>query len=114
MVNSQGAATIVNCLFTGNAASQAGAGFYGRNGDTAITNCTFVSNTALRGGGVGLYSSGVGVDTITNCMIVNNMAEGFERNSDADSVRLPDMSKASCAEVRPVPAMPLTRPTPAW
>ena len=32
--------------------------------------------------------------------IMNNIAEGFERNSDKDFARFLDISKASCGEVR--------------
>ncbi len=83
MLIDQAEPTIVNCTFTGNAASKIGGGLLNRGGSRpTLTNCTFTGNYAKSGGGIyntpsmnkyGFTSEG-SHPILLNCTFENNCA----------------------------------------
>ncbi|UCC30456.1 MAG: hypothetical protein JSU86_19935 [Phycisphaerales bacterium] len=61
------AATLVNCLFSGNSAQQNGGALANDASDPTITNCTFSGNSAGTTGGAIVTSSGS--PTLANCIL---------------------------------------------
>jgi len=77
LANVGGSALLVNCLFSGNRATdEGGGGVYvvGPDANTDLINCTFSGNLAPSGDGGGLNSSGVKEPTIANCIFWGNSA----------------------------------------
>ena len=66
--------TIVNCLFSGNAASFGGGILLLFNNNTTLTNCTFIGNSAEVDGG-GMFNVNESCPILTNCTFIGNSAE---------------------------------------
>ncbi len=65
-----GTPLLINSIVAGNTA-QFGAGLYNESATTNIVNCTFAGNLASNSGG-GLYSYGLPVATMHNCVVWSN------------------------------------------
>lgn len=73
MLNSGSSPTVLNCVFTGNAAA-AGGGMDNENSSPTVTNCSFTSNTASGGGG-GMRNAYSSNPTVTNCTFTTNSTD---------------------------------------
>jgi len=75
MFNNVSSPTVLNCVFTGNAAT-AGGGMDNENSSSpTITNCTFSNNTARFWGGGGMSNSVNSSPMVTNCTFSGNSAD---------------------------------------
>lgn len=71
------AATVQNCIVTGNTADLGGGGIYAHNGTITVSDCTISGNTAQQNSGGGVQASdnnGESVITLANCDISGNTA----------------------------------------
>jgi parallel beta-helix repeat protein len=73
MLNSGSSPTVINCIFTGNAATGGGGMDNENSSSPTLTNCTFVSNITSGGGG-GLRNADSSHPTVTNCTFESNTA----------------------------------------
>lgn len=74
MYNLSGSPTLINIIFSGNAASSSyGGGMYNDSSSPALTNVTFYSNTALYGGG--MYQTNSSSPALTNVALSGNSAK---------------------------------------
>ncbi len=65
---------VVNALFLGNTAVNGG-GAYGFNASPKYVNCTFVKNEVSSRAGGGLFHSGSGTSTASNCIFWDNLPD---------------------------------------
>jgi hypothetical protein len=87
MYNNSGSPTVINCIFTGNSATNGG-GMNNNNSLPVVTNCIFKGNSAGSGGG--MYNNGSS-PKISNCIFYANSATnggGMYNNSAAPSVSI--------------------------
>lgn len=84
MYNSSGSPTLTNCAFTGNLATNNGAGIRNSsNSSPTLTGCTFSGNSAPSG--AGMYNNDSG-PTLTDCTFSGNSADhGAGMLNDHDS-----------------------------
>ncbi len=99
-------ASILNCAFTNNTATNKGGGIYAKGVDGLVfSGCTFDSNTASSGGG-GLYITDYpGKVRLANCQISRNNASltsppvgggiYFDGTTDVNNVSLPEVMNCS-------------------
>jgi parallel beta-helix repeat protein len=71
MGNNEGGPTVMNCAFSGNAATLDGGGMYNFKSSPIVTNCTFSGNTAVYSGGGGMYNYNSN-PAVTNCTFTGN------------------------------------------
>lgn len=71
MYISHGSPTVVNCTFSGNAASSSGGALFALGATSRFDNCTFSGNTAVWGGAASTNTSPV---AFTRCTFRNNAA----------------------------------------
>ena len=71
LYNDGGSPTLVNLLFSGNAAAQTGGGLYNNSGGPLLANVTFHGNSAGASGGA-LGNGGSGGLTLANSILWNN------------------------------------------
>jgi predicted outer membrane repeat protein len=77
MYNSEASPTLINVIFSNNAASYDGGGMYNNAGSPTLTNVTFSGNSGGYDGG-GLHNSGDGANpTLTNVTFSENFASNF-------------------------------------
>ncbi len=82
----EGSPAVTNCLFVGNRCDGHGGGIYNQSGTPTIAGCTFGGNFAAGNcelvggcqGGAGVYGSGDGDATITNCVLWGNRDDNGE------------------------------------
>lgn len=66
--------TLIDCIFTGNAATERGAGIHNNSSNPVLLNCTFSENYAPDGG-AGMYNNNSS-PMLTNCTFSGNSADG--------------------------------------
>jgi len=78
-----GSPTIVNCVFTGNAASGNASALVNRNGSCPnLINCTFSNNCSSHGTMENYESSPI----LTNCRFINNSDEGIRNHNNSNLI----------------------------
>ncbi len=79
MYIASGSPTIINCIFTGNAASQAGGGMYNIAGSPTLIDCKFENNYAEFGAGMynftTMYLPQRSKPTLINCSFNGNYSD---------------------------------------
>jgi predicted outer membrane repeat protein len=68
--NNESSPTLINCIFSRNAAGESGGGMYNYNSNPILLNCIFIENAApTRGSGMYNFESN---PTLTNCTFISN------------------------------------------
>jgi predicted outer membrane repeat protein len=75
MIINSGSPTLINCVFTGNFANQAGGGLRNSGGSPTLINCTFSKNQCGRGGGIINYNEASPI--LINCIFHNNTSNSY-------------------------------------
>ena len=73
--NTKASPTVAGCVFNGNSAADDGGGMYNARGSPTITGSTFNGNSSASDGG-GIYNYYTGSPTVSDCTFSNNTAWG--------------------------------------
>jgi parallel beta-helix repeat protein len=75
MYNQGSSPTVINCIFTSNAATGYGGGMSNNSSSPTVTGCTFEGNLSANHFG-GMHNDGAS-PTVANCTFTGNTADGF-------------------------------------